>query len=55
MLKMTGVEISLMHEESQILFAEANVRGGLSYISQRFCEEKITDAGWVKLLLIDGK
>lgn len=55
MLRMTKVEISLMHDESQILFMEANVRGGLSYISQRYCEEKSTNIGWIKMLLIDGK
>ena len=76
MLKMTKVELSLMSDESMILFIEvrnlkeekstvcslffllltqANIRGGLSYIGQRYCEEKKTSKGWTKIKLFDGE
>ena len=38
MLKMTGVFIECLSDMDMILFLEANIRGGVSYINQRHCE-----------------
>jgi hypothetical protein len=37
MLKSTKVEIELLTDVDQILFVEQNIRGGMSYINQRYC------------------
>ncbi len=51
MLKTTGVQLELMTDLDQILFVEQNIRGGLSYIGQRFCKKTPDN----DLLYIDGK
>ncbi len=51
MLKQTGVTLELMTDIDQILFVEQNIRGGLSYIGQRFCKKTPEN----ELLYIDGK
>jgi hypothetical protein len=38
MLKMTKVEIELLTDVDKVLFIEQNIRGGMSYINQRFCK-----------------
>lgn len=50
MLKYTGVELELMTDIDQILFVESNIRGGLSYIGQRFCKKTPEN----DMLYIDG-
>lgn len=37
MLKSTEVQIELLTSIDKILFVEQNVRGGMSYINQRYC------------------
>ena len=37
MLKSTKVKIDLLTDYDQILFIEQNIRGGMSYINQRYC------------------
>lgn len=37
MLKSTGVEIELLTDIDKIIFIEQNIKGGMSYINQRFC------------------
>jgi hypothetical protein len=37
MLKSTGVQIELLTDIDKIMFVEQNIRGGMSYINQRFC------------------
>lgn len=59
MLKLTKVEIGLMSEIDQILFIENNLRGGVSFINQRYAEagKKKDENGETyhdELLYIDG-
>jgi len=37
MLRSTKVEIELLTDVDQTLFVEQNIRGGMSYINQRYC------------------
>lgn len=39
MLKMTGVAIECLSDVDIILFLEQNIRGGVSFISRRYCEK----------------
>jgi hypothetical protein len=39
MLRSTKVEIELLTDIDKILFVEGNIRGGVSFINQRYCEE----------------
>jgi hypothetical protein len=59
MLKITKVEIELLHDISQILFLENQVRGGVSYINERYCKTETveTESGVedVRMYYIDGK
>ena len=61
MLKSTKVEIELLTDIDQILFVEQNIRGGMSYINQRYCrsgESKYEDNGetfYSELAYYDGK
>ena len=55
MLKMTGVEIELLHNIDQILFIEQNIRGGVSYINQRHCVAKKTSEDTLEMKFIDGE
>ena len=41
MLKMTGVRIGLIEDIDALLLIEANIRGGLSFVGQRYCK-----VGW---------
>lgn len=54
MLLLTGVKISLLHDIEQILFLENNIRGGVSYINERYCEEEDTNEKKVELKFIDA-
>ena len=59
MLYVTKVELDLMSDMDQILFVENNLRGGMAYVSQRYCKAgKHMDANMKKffteLLYIDG-
>ena len=45
------MEISLLTDIDQILFIEGNIRGGVSYVNQRYCEKDDKTS----LLYIDGK
>ena len=51
MLRLTKVEIELLTDIDQILFIEKNIRGGVSYINQRYCKEDENTS----LHYIDGK
>ena len=50
MLKKTNVKLELMTDIDQVLFVESNIRGGLSYIGQRFCKKTPEN----EMLYIDG-
>jgi len=60
MLRSTNVEIELLTDIDQILFVEQNIKGGLSYINQRYCKageykDEVTNLlFWIFLLYIDG-
>ena len=54
MLKLTGVEIEMMTDMDMILFFEQNLRGGLSFIAQRYCERMESSEHDWNLLYIDG-
>lgn len=60
MLKSTKVEIELLTDVDQILFIEQNIRGGMSYINQRYCkggpsiDEHSGETKHSELLYIDG-
>ena len=57
MLKKTGVEIELVSDADKLMFFEANINGGLSFINQRYCKAT-TDQKDVKqhvdMLYLDG-
>lgn len=55
MLRLTKVEIELLHDVDQILFIEQNIRGGVSYINQRHCVEEKTPEQTVEMKFIDGE
>ena len=55
MLRMTKVQIQLMHDVDMIMLVEQNVRGGVSYINTRHCEKKTTLDKKTEMLFIDGK
>lgn len=50
MLKYTNVKLELMTDIDQVMFVESNIRGGLSYIGQRFCKKTSEN----EMLYIDG-
>jgi hypothetical protein len=50
MLKYTDVKLELMTDIDQVMFVESNIRGGLSYIGQRFCKKTPEN----EMLYIDG-
>lgn len=54
MLKLTKVEIELLHDVDQILFIEQNIRGGVSYINQRHCVEQKTIDYTTEMKFIDA-
>ena len=54
MLKLTKVQIQLMHDVDMILLVEQNVRGGVSYINTRHCEKKTTLEKKTEMLFIDA-
>ena len=57
MLKMTQVSIECLTDIDMILFLESNVRGGVSFISQRHCEvpePSVAKPSDPKLLYIDA-
>ena len=45
MLKMTGVKIGLISDPDMYLFIEANIRGGSSYVNQRYSKSGLQDGG----------
>ena len=55
MLKLTGVSIELMSDIDQILFIERSIRGGLSFICQRYARRHVTQKRTVGLEYIDGE
>jgi hypothetical protein len=55
MLRLTKVEIELLHDVDQILFIEQNIRGGVSYINQRHCVEEKTAESTLEMKFIDGE
>lgn len=55
MLKHTGVTIDALTDIDQVLFFESSLRGGLSMISERFCEETSNEQYKTDLIYIDGK
>ena len=57
MLKLTGVEIELMTDIDQILFVENGIRGGQSFINDRYVNigQKEKDGRHRYLEYIDGK
>ena len=54
MLKMTGVELSLMSDIEQINFVENNIRGGVSFINQRFAKAGKMGKHFTELLYLDA-
>jgi hypothetical protein len=60
MLHLTEVKIEQMTDPDMIMFAEQNIRGGLSFINQRYCANGVreTDGGeeeHTEMLYVDGK
>lgn len=53
MLKLTGVKIELLTDLDKILFVERNIRGGLSFISQRLVEVE-RDEKMKEILFVDA-
>ena len=54
MLKFTGVSISLMDDLSKILFMEDNIRGGVSYVNQRYAHAGWNGRKFIELVYLDG-
>ena len=54
MLKQTGVQIELLSDIDQILFIENSIRGGLSFINQRYARRHKTQKRNVELHYVDG-
>ena len=52
---MTKVEIELLTDIDQILFVEDNIRGGVSFINDRYIVEEKDVTEKTSLLYIDGK
>jgi hypothetical protein len=61
MLYTTKAELDLLSDIDKILFVENNLRGGMAYVSQRYCKagkHRNTDTDntfFTELLYIDGK
>jgi len=55
MLKSTKVQMELLTDVDMILMVEQNIRGGVSYINQRHCVEKVTENGETQILYVDGE
>jgi hypothetical protein len=54
MLKSTRIEIELLTDIDKLLFIEENIRGGVSYINQRHCQQSSGKEKTVDMKLIDG-
>lgn len=55
MLKYTGITLQLMTNIDQILFIENAIRGGLSFIAQRYAKEDTTGPDYTYIEYIDGE
>ena len=58
MLKKTGVEIEIVSDIDKLMFFEANIHGGLSFVNQRYCKNtnKTDDVKeHVEMLYLDGE
>jgi hypothetical protein len=61
MLKSTRVKIELLTDIDMIMYLEQNMRGGMSYVNQRFCKsgsavnKKTGQKFYGEILYIDGE
>ena len=55
MLKITEADLELITNIDQYLFVESGIRGGLSFINQRYAESGLCKKIYTYLEYIDGK
>ena len=60
MLRSCNAKIQHLHDPDMILFVEQNIRGGLSYINQRYCKEgehidKAGEKSFTEMIYVDGE